>query len=118
MVEVQIGSLQLPILITPRINGVPVTQTQIKNDFSNKFVSDIATPIAWTLETRTRTGTVQLLVWNEGNSTDSVIFFQPLDSFYAVEETYTIIPFWTIDTEKIYGQESIQFKVKQLHDGV
>jgi len=118
MVEVQIGSLNLPIIITPRIKGIDETQLRIKTVFSNTFISDIMTPIDWNLETRTRSGTVQILNWTSGSSTESTIFFLPADVFYSIEETYTIIPYWTIAAEKIYAQESIQLKVKQLHDGV
>ena len=118
MVEIQQGTTKLPILVTPRINGVDVTITQIKNQFSNFFVDDASTPIAFTLETRTRTGAVATLAWDSTKSTDSIIFFLPLDSFYAILETYTIIPYWTIASEKIYAQESIQLVVKQLHDGI
>ena len=118
MVEIQLGSTQLPILVTPRINGLDVTVSQIKTQFSNFFVDDTTTPIAFTLETRTRTGTVALLPWDPVKSTDSILFFLPLDTFYAVIETYTIIPYWTVASEKIYAQESIELVVKQLHDGI
>ncbi len=53
MVEIQVGSTKQPIIILPRINGAAVTVQNIKDNFSNFFVSDGATPISFVMETRT-----------------------------------------------------------------
>jgi hypothetical protein len=119
--EVQTGSTTLPILVIPRINGVPVTQTQIKNNFSNVFVSDGTTPLTFTMEYQTRLGTLNTQAYDATLSTDSIIFFPMPDSFYATAIKWTIIPFWNIvgltQTEKIYANESIMLEVKDLHLG-
>jgi len=119
MPEVQIGTTSLPILVSPRINGLLVTQTQIKNDFSNEFISDSLTPIAFTLEWKTRDSTTPTpIAWNASKSTESKIFFPMPDSFWANINTYTIMVFWTIATEKIFTDEPTQIAVKDLHKGV
>jgi len=119
--EAQTGSTTLPILVIPRIGGVPVTQTQIKNNFSNVFVDDGSTPLTWVLEYITRDGTLNTQNFDATQSTDSVIFFPLPDSFYAVDIIWTLLPFWNIvgltQTEKIYADESIMFEVKDLHLG-
>lgn len=121
MPEVQIGTTTLPILVIPRINGVPVTQTEIKNNLSNVFVDDDTTPLSFTLEYVTREGTLQTQVWDESQSTESIIFFPIPDSFYAVDIVWTLLPFWTIigltQIENIYAGESITLEVKDLHLG-
>ena len=121
MPEAQTGSTTLPILVIPRIGGVPVTQTQIKNNFSNVFVDDNQTPLTWVLEYITRDGTLNTQDFDDALSTDSVIFFPLTDSFYAVDIIWTLLPFWQIvgltQTEKIYADESIMFEVKDLHLG-
>lgn len=122
MPEVQKGTTTLPILVTPRIAGVPVTQTEIKNNHSNVFVDNGSTPLSFTLEYKSRDGTVNTQEWDESKSTENVIFFPMPDSFYADDVVWTILPFWTIvgltQTEKIYADESIQLEVKDLHDGL
>ena len=101
------------------IGGVPVTQTQIKNDFSNAYVDDVTTPLNFTLEYKTcDDDTPNTVNWDSAKSTESVIFFPVLDSLYAEYATYMIIPFWTIATEKIYASEPVQLVVKDLHRGV
>ena len=121
MPEAQTGTTTLPILVIPRIAGVPVTQTEIKNNFSNVFVSDGTTPLSFTLEYITREGVLQTQAWDEPQSTDSVIFFPIPDSFYESDIVWTLLPFWTIvgltQTEKIYADESVTLEVKDLHLG-
>lgn len=122
MPEVQTGSTTLPILVIPRINGVPVTQTQIKTNFSNVFIDDGQTPLTFTMEYQTRLGTLNTQAFDASKSTDAIIFFPMPDSFYATDIIWTIIPFWTIvgltQTEKIYANEAIQLEVKDLHLGI
>jgi len=121
MVEVQIGTTFLPILMTPRIGGLPVTQTQIKNDFSNAYVDDVTTPLTFTLEYKERNDALpQTVSFDASRSTDSVIYFPIPDSFYAQNATYTVLPFWNVGgptPEKIYAAEGIQIIVKDLHKG-
>ncbi len=119
MPEVQVGTKQLPIRIIPRINGVPVTQTDIKNNHTNRT----SPVLSFTLEYKTREGTTQIQLFDAGKSTDSMIFFDMPDSFYANEIIYTLLPFWTVSggggpDEVIYADESIMLEVKDLHDGI
>ncbi len=116
MVEIQVGSKQQPIIMIPRIDGKPTTVTDIKNIFSNFFVSDGATPIDWKLEHRTRTGAKATINFDASKSTDTQIFFFPDDSFYATVQKYTVLFFWTIDIEKVYSEIPITIDVKELHD--
>jgi len=114
--EIQVGSLQQPIIMKPRINGVLETQTRIKNVFSNFFVSDGATPIDWKAEFRTRTGTKTLVSFDPTRTTDTEIYFFPADTFWATVEKFTVLFFWTIGVEKVYTEDPITFDVKELHD--
>lgn len=114
--EIQVGSLQQPLIILPRINGKPVTVTQIKNDFSNFFVSDGATPINFVLETRTRTGAKVTLNYDVGRSTETEIWFLPANAFWATVQKYTSLIYWTIGVEKVYTENPITLDVKELHD--
>lgn len=116
MVVVQKGSLIVPIIIKPRIDGNLVTQTQIKNDFSNEFISDGATPIAFTMESKVRGQTIATLAWDPAKSTETNIFFLPPDSFYANQVKYTLLFFWTIATEKAYTEIPITLEIKDFHD--
>ncbi len=121
MPEAQTGSTTLPILVIPRIGGVPVTQTEIKNNFSNVFVNDGTTPLTWVLEYQERDGTLNTQNFDDSLSTDAIIFFPVPNSFYANDVIWTLLPFWNIagltQTEKIYTDESIMFEVKDLHLG-
>lgn len=116
MVAIQVGSLQQPIILIPRINGVEETVTRIKNVFSNFYVDDTTTPINFVMESRTRTGTKQLLSYDPTKSTDTQIYFFPADAFYATVEKFTLLFYWTIATEKIYTEDPITLDVKELHD--
>jgi hypothetical protein len=116
MVEIQVGSKQQPIIILPRINGTPVTVTQIKNDFSNFYVSDIATPINFVMETRTRLGAKVTLAYDESKSSETEIWFLPDDSFFATVEKYTTLIYWTIAVEQVYTENPFTIDVKELHD--
>ena len=110
------GALITPIIIRPRIDGNIVTQTQIKNTFSNTFVDDVTTPIAFTMESKVRGQTIAELAWDPSKSTDSVIYFLPADAFYASEIKYTLLFYWTIATEKVYTKIPITLEVKDYHN--
>ena len=116
MVEIQVGSKQQPIILLPRIDNKPVTVTQIKNTFSNFFVSDGATPINFVMETRTRTGTKVTLNYDVSKSSDTQIWFLPADAFWDTVRKYTALFYWTIDVEKVYTENPITIDVKELHD--
>ncbi len=116
MVEIQVGSKQQPIIMIPRIDGKVVTQTQIKNNFSNFFVSDGATPIDWKLEFRTRSGTKTTIGFDVPKTTDSQIWFFPDDTFWDTVVKYTVLFYWTIATEQVYSEIPITIDVKELHD--
>ena len=116
MVEVQIGSTALPIIILPTIDGKAVTQTQIKNDFSNYFVSDGATPINFILETKTRDGSKVPLSFNAAKSSETEIWFEPPDSLYATKEVFTAVVFWTIGIEKVPTTNMFVIDVQDLHN--
>lgn len=110
------GALVTPIIIKPRIDGNLVTQTQIKNDFSNTFIDEGSTPIAFTMESKVRGQTIDTLAWDPSKSTESKIFFLPADSFYANEIKYTLLFFWTIATEKVYTKIPLTLEVKDYHN--
>ncbi|KKN76249.1 hypothetical protein LCGC14_0372750 [marine sediment metagenome] len=116
MVEVQKGAKITPITIRPRIDGNIVTQTQIKNDFSNQFVDDITTPINFFMESKVRGQSLVDLAWDPALSTDSLIHFLPADAFYANEIKYTLLFFWTIANEKVYTKIPITLEVKDYHN--
>jgi len=116
MVEVQIGSKVTPIIIKPRIDGNIVTQSQIKNTFSNTFVDDVSTPISFTMESKVRGQPIATLAWDPAKSTDSQIFFQPADAFYANEIKYTLLFYWVITTEQVYTKIPITLEVKDYHN--
>lgn len=119
MPEVQKGIKKLVIFAKPRIGGLVKTQTQIKNDFSNFFVSDGATPLTWTLEFRDSKGNVTTLAFNAGLSTDAILYFLPSNTFWDTLESYTVLLYWEVgtDLEKIYADEAISLVVKDFHDG-
>jgi len=119
MVDVQRGTTGLPILIQPRINGTIVTQSEIKNDFSNAFVDDNTTPLTWTLEYFERGQTTALTVpFDALKSTDNTIFFPMPDSFYEDYKVWMIIIRWNISAEQIYSNESIMIDVKDFQLGL
>ena len=119
MPEAQKGIKQLVIFAKPRIGGIVRTQTDIKNNFSNFFVSDGATPLTWSLEFRDSKGVVTTLLLDSGLSTDSLLYFLPTNTFWDTFASYTVMLFWEIgvDLEKIYSENSIQLQIKDLHDG-
>ena len=109
------GALITPITIRPRIDGNIVTVTQIKNDFSNTFIDDNTTPIAFVMESKVRGEPIALLPWDPAKSTDSLIHFLPADAFYSNEIKYTLLFYWTIGAEKVYTKIPITLEVKDYH---
>ncbi len=116
MVEVQIGSTALPIIILPTIDGKAVTVTQIKNDFSNYFVNDGATPINFILEYKTRDGSKVNLSYNNTKSSETEIWFEPPDTVYATKEVFTMVVYWTIGIEKVPTTNMFVLDVQDLHN--
>jgi|SRR5579872_652785 len=96
MPRVQFNSVNFPLLLTPRIDGVPVTQTQIKNDFSSSFVSDLLTPLDFYAEFTDRLGNVTTFPWSADQSSDTEIFFPINDSFYQTVKKYSLLVYWTV----------------------
>ena len=117
MTEVQVGTTTRPIRITPHIDGLPVTQQNIKDNFSNLFVDDGSTPLTFTMEYKVRNGTVTTLLWDAAKSTESEIYFEVPNSFYIAVKTWTVLFFWSVLTEKNYTDEPIQIEIKDLHKG-
>ena len=116
MVEVQIGSQALPIIILPTIDGKAVTVQQIKDDFSNYFVSDQVTPINFIFEYKTRTGNKVELSYNAAKSSETEIWFEPPDIVYADIEIFTCVIYWTIGIEKVPTTNPFNLDVKDLHN--
>ena len=116
MVEIQVGSTKQPIIHLPRIDGKPVTVTEIKTLYSNYYVSDPATPINFVMESRTRLGAKTLLFYDPAKSSETEIWFFPTDPYYATVEKYTVLFYWTIDVEKVYTENPLVIDVKELHD--
>ena len=119
--EIQKGTTSLPILVTPRIGGIPITQSEIKTNHSSVYIDD-STPLSFTLEYKSRGDIVNIIHWDESQSTEDTIFFPMPDSFYANEIVWTILPYWKIlgltKTEKVYADEAIQIEIKDLHLGL
>ena len=115
MVDVQIGTKSLPVLVRPRIDGKFVTVTDIKNNFSNFYIDDNTTPIEFFIEYKKRETLEVVLKWDSVKSTDSTIFFPIPNDFYTSKQNWTVLVYWTIATEKIYTIEAITISVKDLH---
>jgi hypothetical protein len=118
MTEVQVGTTSRPIRITPHIDGLPVTQQNIKDNYSNLFVDNGSTPLTFRIEYSTRGQTTpSTLLWDAAKSTENEIFFDMPDSFWATVKTWTVLFFWEVLTEKNYTDEAIQIEIKDLHKG-
>lgn len=113
---VQKGSTSLPIIVVPRINGNVVTQDDIKTLFSNFFVNDATTPLAFTLEYKAVDGTVVTVAWNPAKSGPSSLYFPVTDALYVNKEEWTIAVFWTISTEKNYVLKPFHLTVDDVHN--
>ena len=121
MPKVHIGTIFLPILLTPRIDGLAVKVSDIKNTYSGKYISDVLTPLDFHLEYEVRGGTPQVIDWDPTSSTDSLTYFPVPDAVYASEITYSVIFFWTVKSgsnviEKIPTQNKLVLEVLDLHN--
>ena len=126
MVTAQIGTIALPIIVTPRINDAPVTVTQIKEIYSSEWVSDETTPMSFYLEYEDSTGTLQTILYNAGLSNDSQLVFDIPDAIYAALDTYSLLFFWLVvpnpqtdpatTLEKIYTTQTIPLVIADLHN--
>lgn len=122
MVEVQKGSTSRVIFTTFRVKDVIITKGDIKTVYSNFFVSDGATPLLLFLQFKDEAGNITNVAEDPTKSVPSgdaatKFFFVPADTIWADPRTYTIIPFWTISTEKIFADNAIQVIVKDIHKG-
>jgi len=122
MPEIQKGSTSRVIFASFRINELIITRGDIKTTFSNFFVDNGSTPLVLNLEFQDESGVVTTLIEDESKSspvgdTATKFYFRITDSLIADPRTYTIIPFWTTSTEKIYADNAIQLIVKDLHKG-
>jgi len=113
---VQVGTTSLPIRITPRIDGNVVTQQNIKDIYSNHFISDGATPLTWVFEYKAVGGTIASIPFDAGKSGPSSIYFTIPDSFYATKEEWTFSVAWKIATEKIFMMRSVKISVVDEHN--
>jgi hypothetical protein len=125
MVEVQVGSIAVPIIITPRILDVPVTVTQIKEVYSSEWVSDEDTPMTFYLEYEdsTNPGVPQSILYNSSLSSNTQLVFDIPNEIYADLDTYSLLFYWLVtDTEdpptqleKVYTKQAIPLVVRDLH---
>ena len=113
---VQKGSTGIPIIVVPRIDGQIVTQDNIKNIYSNAFISDGATPLSFTLEYKAVDGTVLTQAWDPAKSTASSLYFPVPDSIYTNKEEWTIAVFWLIAAEKNYILKPFHLTVDDVHN--
>jgi len=119
----QLGSVFLPILMTPRINQVPVTVTQIKTIYSSKFVDNSTTPLDFYLEYADRTGAKTEIKWDSVKSSDSLIYFPVPDAVYATLAKYSVLFYWTVSDnsvpavviEKIFVEQPQVLEIEDQH---
>lgn len=117
--EAQVGSVSLPILITPRIDDQAVTVTQIKTVYSGKWTSDPSTPMSFLLELKDEFGNITSVT--DSGSTDSQLNFPVPDSVYANVITYTVMVYWVVKNtggtiiEKVPTIQPLTLEVADLH---
>lgn len=117
--EVQIGSVSIPILMVPRIDDVPVTVTQIKTVYSSKWTDDVNTPLSFLLELKDENGVITDVA--DAGSTDTQINFPVPDSAYTGIATYTVMAYWIVKNlssvviEKVPIIQSLTLEVVDLH---
>lgn len=126
--QVEINSISVPVLVTPRINGVVVTVTQIKTIYSAYFVDNTTTPLSFWLEYRDAVGSdpVVTIEWDPVKSSDSQLFFPIPDVLYQTENKYSVLFFWLVQNnadppanlEKIYTEQPLVLEVLDLHNNV
>ena len=122
MPEYQKGSTSRVIFASFRINDVIITRGDIKTTYSNFFVDNGSTPLVLKLEFQDEAGVVTVLTEDASKSIPAgdpatKHYFLITDALVATPRTYTVIPFWTTGTEKIYADEAIQLIVKDKHKG-
>lgn len=113
---VQKGSTGVPIIVVPRINGLVITQDDIKTLYSNLFVNDATTPLSFTLEYKAVDGAVLTQAWNSAKSGPSSLYFPVPDSLYTNKEEWTIAIYWEILTEKNYVLKPYHLTVDDVHN--
>lgn len=126
--EVQQTTQALPVWMIPRIDGNPKTITQIKEQYSNHYVSDEATPINFWLQHQAEDGTKTNILWDDSKTIDDmIIYFAIPNEIYADLQELTVLFFWTLgevsgdppeppaDTERIFTIEPVLLQVKDLH---
>lgn len=127
--QVEINSISVPVLVTPRINGIAVTVTQIKTIYSAYFVDPTSTPLSFWLEYRDAVGTdlVTTIEYDPAKSSDSQLFFPIPDALYQNENKYSVLFFWLVqdnatptpnNLEKIYTEQALVLEVVDLHNTV
>lgn len=119
--KAQLGSVNLPNLLTPRIGGNPVTVTQIKTIYSSAWVSDPTTPLDFWLEYADRLGTKVQLKWDSTKSSDSLIYIPIPDALYQTIAKYSVVWYWTVSNlvptviEKIFVEQPNVLEVIDQH---
>lgn len=122
----QLGSIFLPVLMTPRINQIPVTVTQIKTIYSSKFVDNTTTPLDFWLEYADRLGNKTEVKWDSTKSSDSLIYFPIDDSVYASLAKYSVLFYWTVSNnamsavviEKIFVEQPQVLEIEDQHNQI
>jgi len=122
--EVEVGTVQLPFYVIPRISGKKVTVTQIKEQYSNFWVNDTDTPISFFIEYSDRNGVKQTIEYDPSKSEDHVLYFLPPDAFYEDIKVLTLLFYWLVtddddppaELEKIYTMEPLILDIKELHN--
>jgi len=122
MPEIQKGSTSRAIFASFRVNNVIITKGDIKSTYSNFFVDDGSTPLLLFLQFQDETGVTVNLSEDASKSSPAgdlatKFFFLITDSLIATPRTYTILPFWTTSSEKIFADNAVQLIVKDIHKG-
>ena len=112
---VQTGSKNIPIIVTPRINGAVVTQTEIKTVFSNAYVDDVSTPLSFSMELKRIGGDTVTGTWDSDKSSETKLYFTIPDTVYATNGDYTVVVYWTINTEINSVIAPYHLTVEDLH---
>jgi len=122
MPEIQSASTSRVIFASFRVDNKVITRGDIKTTYSNFFVDNGSTPLVLNLEFQDEAGNKTNIVEDASKSIPAgdpatKHFFLIPDALIATPKTYTIIPFWTTGTEKIYADNAIQLIVKDIHKG-
>lgn len=126
--QVELNSINVPVLVTPRINGIAVTVTQIKTTYSSVFVDNTSTPMSFWLEYRDASSSdaVVTIEWDPVKSSDSQLFFPIPDALYQTENKYSVLIFWLVqdnglpptNLERVYVEQPLVLEVLNLHNMV